>query len=73
MADRTEITVVALVMAAAGLILLAPLLGRYGAPGWATVVMMLAAGAGIGAFAVVAVYTFRAATRHPARGPEDKP
>ena len=73
MADRTEITVVALVMAAAGMILLAPLLGRYGAPGWADVVMLLAAGAGIGAFAVAAVHTFRAAPRRPARGPEDKP
>jgi hypothetical protein len=73
MADRTEIAVVALVMAAAGLILLAPLLGRYGASGWANVVMTLAAGAGVGAFAVVAVHTFRAASRRRARGPEDKP
>jgi hypothetical protein len=73
MSDRTEITIVALVMAAAGLILLAPLLGRYGAPGWADVVMLLAASAGVGAFAVVAVHTFRTATRRPTRGPEDKP
>jgi hypothetical protein len=32
-------------MAAAGLILLAPLLGRMGVPGWADVVMALASGA----------------------------
>ena len=61
--DRTEAAIVALVMAAAGLILLAPLLGRIGAPGWADVVMALAAGAGVCAFVLVAVCTFCAARR----------
>ena len=63
MADRTEVAIVALVMAAVGLILLAPLLGRGGAPGWADVAMALAAGAGVGAFVLAAVHTCRAATR----------
>jgi hypothetical protein len=62
-ADRTEVAIVALVVAAAGLILVAPLLGRVGAPGWADMAMGLASGAGIGAFILVAVHTFRAAMR----------
>jgi hypothetical protein len=62
-ADRTDVAIVTLVMAAAGLILLAPLLGRLGAPGWADTVMVLAAGAGVCAFVLVAVYTFCAARR----------
>jgi hypothetical protein len=62
-AERTEIVIVALVMAATGLILLAPLLGRVGAPGWADVVMALASGAGMGAFVLMAVVTVRAARR----------
>jgi hypothetical protein len=62
-AERTEIVIVALVMAATGLILLAPLLGRVGAPGWADVAMALASGAGMGAFVLVAVMTVRAARR----------
>jgi len=62
-ADRTEVVIMVLVMAAAGLILVAPLLGRGGMPGWADVAMGLASGAGIGAFVLVAVHTCRAATR----------
>jgi hypothetical protein len=62
-ADRTEVAIVTLVMAAAGLILLAPLLGRVGLPGWADVVMVLASGAGVCAFVLVAVVTVRAARR----------
>jgi hypothetical protein len=61
--DRTEIAIVALVMTAAGLILLAPLLGRVGAPSWADAAMALASGAGLGPFVLVAVHTCRAATR----------
>jgi hypothetical protein len=60
---RTEVAIVVLVMAAAGLILVAPLLGRGGSPGWADVTMGLASGAGLAAFVVVAVYTCRAAMR----------
>jgi hypothetical protein len=55
--------IIVLVMVAAGLILIAPLLGRSGIPGWADVVMGLASGAGLAAFVVVAVYTCRAALR----------
>jgi len=55
--------IVVLVMAAVGLILVAPLLGRSGIPGWADVAMGLASGAGLGAFVLVAVYTCRAAMR----------
>jgi hypothetical protein len=62
-AERTEVVIVALVVAAAGLILLAPLLGRAGAPGWADVVMAIASGAGVGAFVLVTVVTVRAARR----------
>jgi hypothetical protein len=61
--ERTEVVIVTLIMAAAGLILLAPLLGRLGAPAWADVVMALASGAGVCAFILVAVVTFRAARR----------
>jgi hypothetical protein len=61
--DRTEVAIVVLVMAAAGFILVAPLLGRGGLPGWADVAMGLASGAGIGAFVLVAVHTCRAASR----------
>jgi hypothetical protein len=61
--DRIEIAIIALVMTAAGLILLAPLLGRMGAPAWADMVMAIASGAGVGAFILVAVHTFRRATR----------
>jgi hypothetical protein len=69
-ADRTEVVIVTLVMAAAGLILLAPLLGRIGAPGWANIVMALASGAGVGAFVLVAVVTCRAARRRGDGGKE---
>ena len=55
--------IVVLVMAAVGLILVAPLLGRSGIPGWADVAMGLASGAGLGAFVLVAVDTCRAAMR----------
>ena len=69
-ADRSDVAIVILVMTAAGLILLAPLLGRVGMPGWADVVMALASGAGVGAFVLVAVLTVRAARRRgdPGKG-----
>ena len=72
-ADRTEVVIAALVMAAAALILLAPLLGRVGAPGWANVIMALAAGAGVGAFVLAAVVTCRAARRPGDGRKEGKP
>ena len=61
--ERTELAIVVLVMAAVGLILVAPLLGRSGNPGWADVAMGLAAGAGLTAFVLVAVHTCRAILR----------
>jgi hypothetical protein len=70
--DRTEIAVVVLVMAAAGMILVAPLLGRSGTPGWADVAMGLASGAGIGAFILAAVSTCRAAMRPSDGGKGEK-
>lgn len=73
MSDRTEVVIAILVLAAAGLILLAPLLGRAGAPRWADVTMALAAGAGVSAFVLVAVYTWRAATRRSEGRKEKEP
>ena len=69
---RTELAIVILVMAAAGLILVAPLLGRSGSPGWADLVMGLAAGAGLAAFMLVAVYTCRATRRQNSGGKGEK-
>jgi hypothetical protein len=69
MSDRLEMAIIVLVMAAAGLILVAPVVGRGGAPGWADALMGLAAGAGVGAFVLVAVHTCRAARHH---GTEEK-
>lgn len=69
---RTELAIVILVMAAAGLILVAPLLGRSGSPGWADMVMGLAAGAGLTAFVLVAVHTCRAALRPNGGGKGEK-
>ena len=71
--DRIEVAIIALVMTAAGLILLAPLLGRLGAPTWADLVMAIASGAGVGAFILVAVHTFRRATRRGEGQKGEKP
>jgi hypothetical protein len=42
-------------------------IGRLGAPALADTAMWLAAGCGVGAFAVAGVGTFRAARRHSAK------
>ena len=68
MSDRTETAIAALVMLAAALILLAPLLGRGGATTGANVAMALASCAGLGAFVLAAISTCRAARRHPSNG-----
>jgi hypothetical protein len=60
-AGRSEASIVFLVLAAAGCVLAAPVIGRLGAPGLADAAMGLAAGCGVGAFGVAAVSTFRAA------------
>jgi hypothetical protein len=74
MPDRLERMVVALVLVAAGLVLLAPLLGRSGAPGAADVAVGGAAAAGIGAFFATAYNTLRAARnpRRDSRGEDPK-
>jgi hypothetical protein len=65
MEDRTETRIVLLVLAAAALVLAAPVVGRAGAPGLADLVMGLAATCGLAAFASAAVHTLRAARRAP--------
>ena len=61
MADRLEVAIVCLVLVAAGLVLVAPLLGRYGAPVAADVAVGGATAAGVGAFFATAYNTLRAA------------
>ncbi len=65
--DRSELLIVGLVLAAAALVLVAPLLGRSGAPGAADVTMAAATAAGIAAFAVAARETLAAMRRAKAR------
>jgi hypothetical protein len=61
--DRLESVVVCLVLAAAGDVLVAPVLGRYGAPILANLAVGVAAAAGIGAFLATAYDTLRAARK----------
>jgi hypothetical protein len=65
--DRTETAIAVLVMAAAGLVIGAPILGRLGFPHLADVAMASAALCGVGAFAVAGVHTFHAGRRGGAR------
>jgi hypothetical protein len=58
--DRLESAIVCLVLAAVGLVLMAPLLGRYGSPVAADVAVGLAAASGFGAFFASAYDTLRA-------------
>ena len=60
MSDRT---IVALVLAGCGLVLVAPLLGRSGVPRIADFVMGMAAIASITAFVIAGLATLRAARR----------
>jgi hypothetical protein len=71
MPDRLELTIVSLVLVAAGLVLLAPLLGRSGALGAADIAVCGAAAAGIGAFVVTAYDTLRAA-RNPRKASREE-
>ncbi len=68
MTDRLESAIVCLVLAAAGGVLVAPVIGRYGAPILANLAVGLAAAAGIGAFLTTAYDTLRA-TRKAAKRP----
>jgi len=63
MTDRIESAIVCLVLMATGLVLVAPLLGRYGAPRAADVAMGAAAAAGVCAFVAATLETLRAARR----------
>jgi len=63
MTDRLEAAIVCLVLGAAGLVLMAPLLGRYGAPVAADVAVGVAAAAGVAAFFATAYNTLRAARK----------
>lgn len=68
MADRTETAIAVLVMAAAGLVIGAPILGRLGLSHLADLAMASAALCGLGAFAVAGLHTFQAARRRGAGG-----
>jgi hypothetical protein len=63
--DRTEGVIVLLVLAAAALVIAAPVVGRSGAPVLADLTMGLAAACGLAAFGVAAAHTLRAARRAP--------
>jgi hypothetical protein len=63
MRNRLETAITCLVLAAIGLVLAAPLLGRYGAPVAANVAVGLAAASGVGAFLATALDTLRAARK----------
>ena len=61
MSDRTELALAVLASAAAVLVMGAPILGRTGHARLADLAMGAAALAGLAAFCVAAVHTFRAA------------
>jgi uncharacterized membrane protein YebE (DUF533 family) len=61
MRDRSGTAIPALVLAASGLVLAAPVLGRNGAESLADAAMVLASCAGVGAFALAALRTWRSA------------
>ena len=65
--DRTETAIAALALAAAGLVLGAPRLGRLGLPGLADLAMASAAACGLAAFAAAADHSVRAVRRAGAR------
>jgi hypothetical protein len=67
---RSDTTIVALVLAAGGFVLVAPVLGRSGWPRLADAAMALAAAGGLGAFGLAGWHTLRAMRRGPSR-PED--
>jgi hypothetical protein len=72
-ADRSEAWIVALVLLAVGLVLGAPLIGRFGHPDAADAMMVLAAAGGLGAFLLAGRATLRAARSREgaARDPEN--
>lgn len=68
--ERTDAWIMGLVLAASGLVMLAPLLGRWGAAEIANATMLVAAGCGLAAYAAAAVHMVRAARR--ARPPHEE-
>lgn len=70
-ARNDDAVIVLLVLAAAGAVLLAPVVGRLGAPLLADVAMWLAAGCGLAAFCAAGISTFRAARSHGSRQERD--
>ena len=73
MHDRSESWIAALVLAAMGLVLFAPVIGSTGHAGAADVVMVLAAACGLGAFVIAARSTLRAARSLPRASREEDP
>jgi hypothetical protein len=71
---RSDLPLVALVLAAAGLVLAAPVLGRAGHPAAADLAMGAAAGCGVASFTLAGWATLRAArrSRRVPRGPENR-
>jgi uncharacterized protein (DUF2345 family) len=67
-AARADGALVVLVLAAAALVIAAPVAGRAGLPRLADALMLLAAGAGIASFASAAWQTARAARHAPPAG-----
>jgi hypothetical protein len=59
--DRTDAAIAVLVMAAVGLVLGAPMLGRRGLPELADLAMLGAAACGVGSFVLAGLHTLRAA------------
>ena len=70
MSDRAEIAIAVLSLAAAGLVILAPMLGRAELARAADVAMASAALCGVAAFALAGVHSLRAARR---RSPSPAP
>jgi hypothetical protein len=70
--DRAEVAIVALVLLAAGGVLLAPVVGRQGAEGLANLIAAGAALCGLAAFGAAGAVTLRAArSGRRSRPPEE--
>lgn len=65
MGSRSDLLLALLVLAAAALVLAAPVLGRAGHPAAADLLMLAAASCGVASFAVAGLATLRSARRGP--------
>jgi hypothetical protein len=70
--DRSDATIIGLVLGSAACVLAAPVIGRLGAPLLADVAMWVAAGCGVAAFGVAGAATVRAALRDGDRRTKEK-